>query len=121
LILGAWSYLPEENLGFEEKANVDLIASAVSGGILGSLIGWLWRPRRTGPGFIAGLAGGVLFQLVAVIATGWKNTDTTELVVSFGMAAAITVGAALLAMTAGDRSEHRKATGASAHRKERER
>jgi TIR domain len=108
LILGLWAYLPEENLGFDEKARVDLIATAVSGGILGSLIGWLWRPRRTGPGFIAGLVGGLLFQLLFVIATGWENSKPAgDVALSFGLGTAMIVGAALLAMVAGDRGEHR--------------
>jgi hypothetical protein len=106
LILGLWTYLPDPNLKFDEKANVELVATAVSGGILGSLIGWLWRPRRTGPGFIAGLAGGLLFQLL-VIASGWENDEIAAIVVSFAIAAALTVGAALATMIAGDRSEKR--------------
>jgi hypothetical protein len=108
LILGLWAYLPDVNLKFDEKANVELLATAVSGGILGSLIGWLWRPRRTGPGFVAGALGGLLFQLVFVIATGWKNSEPTlDVVLSFGLATALIVGAALLAMIAGDRRENR--------------
>lgn len=108
LILGLWAYLPEENLGFDEKAKVELIATAVSGGIIGSLIGWLWRPRRTGPGFIAGLAGGLLFQLLFVIATGWENSKPAgDVALSFGLGTALIVGAALLAMIAGDRGEQR--------------
>jgi TIR domain len=110
LILGLWSFLPEENLGFDEKARVDLIAIAVSGGIIGSLIGWLWRPRRTGPGFIAGLAGGLFFQLLFVIATGWENSKPPgDVALSFGLGTAMIVGAALLAMIAGDRGEGRSA------------
>lgn len=108
LILGLWAYLPEVNLKFDEKANVELLATAVSGGILGSLVGWLWRPRRTGPGFLAGAVGGLLFQLVFVIALGWKNSQpTSDIVLSFGLATALIVGAALLAMIAGDRRENR--------------
>lgn len=108
LILGLWAYLPEENLGFDEKAKVEVIATALSGGIIGSLIGWLWRPRRTGPGFIAGLAGGLLFQLLFVVATGWENSKPAgDVALSFGLGTALVVGAALLAMIAGDRGEQR--------------
>lgn len=107
LIWGLAVYLPVDKLTFSEKANIELVAIAVSGGILGSLIGWLWRPRRTGPGFIAGAVGGLLFQLLLVIATGWENSDEVEVIVSFAVAAAMIVGAALLAMIAGDRSEER--------------
>lgn len=106
LLFALWAYLPEDNLGAADRANVELIAIAVSGGILGSLIGWLWRPRRTGPGFIAGLAGGLLFQ-IPVIATDWENTETAEILLSFGLAAALVAGVALAAMVAGDRAERR--------------
>ena len=107
LIWGLAVYLPVDKLTFSEKANIELVAIAVSGGILGSLIGWLWRPRRTGPGFIAGAVGGLLFQLVLVVATGWENSDDVEVIISFALAAAMIVGAALLAMIVGDRSEDR--------------
>jgi hypothetical protein len=107
LIWGLAVYLPTDTPTFSEKANIELLAIAVSGGILGSLVGWLWRPRRTGPGFIAGAVGGLLFQLVLVIATDWENSEDVEVIVSFALAAAMIVGAALLAMIAGDRSEDR--------------
>lgn len=107
LILGLWAYLPEENLGFDEKAKVDLVATALSGGVIGSLIGWLWRPRRTGPGFIAGLAGGFFFQLFVVV-TSWENSQPPgDVAISFGLGTALIVGAALLAMITGDRGEQR--------------
>jgi hypothetical protein len=106
LIWGLAVYLPVDKLTFSEKANIELVAIAVSGGILGSLIGWLWRPRRTGPGFIAGAVGGLVFQLL-VIAGSWENSDDFEVIVSFAAAAAMIVGAALVAMIAGDRSENR--------------
>jgi hypothetical protein len=106
LIWGLAVYMPVDKLTFSEKATIELAAIAVSGGILGSLIGWLWRPRRTGPGFIAGAVGGLLFQLL-VIATSWENSDEVEVIVSFAVAAAMIVGAALLAMIGGDRSENR--------------
>jgi hypothetical protein len=107
LIWGLAVYLPTDTPTFSEKANIELLAIAVSGGILGSLVGWLWRPRRTGPGFIAGAVGGLLFQLVLVVATNWENSEDVEVIVSFALAAAMIVGAALLAMIAGDRSEDR--------------
>jgi TIR domain len=106
LIWGLAVYLPVDKLTFSEKAHIELVAIAVSGGILGSLIGWLWRPRRTGPGFIAGAVGGLLFQLL-VIVSGWENSDDVEVIVSFAVAAAMIVGAALMAMIGGDRSENR--------------
>jgi TIR domain len=106
-IYGLAVYLPVHTLSPEQKDNVELVAIAVSGGVLGSLVGWLWRPRRSGPGFIAGAIGGLLFQIVPVIALGWDNSSTAEIALSFGIAAAMIVGAALLAMIAGDRSESR--------------
>jgi hypothetical protein len=107
LILGLWIYLPEGAASFETRATVDLLALAVSGGVLGSLVGYLWRPRRTGLGFIAGATGGFLFQLVFVILFSWENTTRWELAISFAIATAMIAGVALTAMLLADRGEDR--------------
>lgn len=107
LILGLWVYLPAKAASFETRATADLLALAVSGGVLGSLVGYLWRPRRSGRGFIAGAIGGFLFQLVFVVVFSWENTKRWELAVSFGIATALIAGAALTAMLLADRGEDR--------------
>jgi hypothetical protein len=107
LILGLWVFLPAKAASFELRAAADLLALAVSGGVLGSLVGYLWRPRRSGRGFIAGAFGGFLFQLVFVVIFSWENTKRGELAVSFGIATAMIAGAALTAMLLADRGEDR--------------
>ena len=107
LVLGLGVYLPERVPTFEDRAQIDLLALALTGGVLGSLVGHLWRPRRSGLGFLAGAAGGFLFQFLFVVATGWKNTEKWELAISFGIAAAAIAGAALAAMLLADRREDR--------------
>lgn len=107
LILGLALYLPDPNGSFNARSTADLLGLAVAGGILGSLVGHLWRPRRTARGFLAGGLGGFLFQLLFVVVAGWENTETLELCLSFAIATAMIAGAALGAMLLADRAEDR--------------
>ncbi len=107
LILGLWVYLPDQAASFHLRSRADLLGLAVAGGVLGSLVGYLWRPRRSVRGFLAGAVGGFLFQFLFVIAAGWENTEPVELAISFSIATAMIAGAALLAMLFADRSENR--------------
>ncbi len=107
LILGLALYLPDPNASFDARSTADLLGLAVAGGVLGSLVGYLWRPRRTVRGFLAGALGGFLFQFVFVIAAGWENTETLELCLSFAIATAMIAGAALASMLLADRAEDR--------------
>jgi TIR domain len=107
LILGLPFYLPDPNASFEARSFADLAGLAVAGGVLGSLVGHLWRPRRTARGFLAGALGGFLFQLLFVVVAGWENTETLELCLSFAIATAMIAGGALGAMLLADRAENR--------------
>jgi hypothetical protein len=107
LVLGLGVYVPERVPTFEDRAEIDLLALALTGGVLGSLVGRLWRPRRSGLGFLAGAAGGFLFQFLFVVTAGWKNTEKWEIAISFGIATAAIAGAALSAMLLADRTENR--------------
>jgi len=70
----------------------------VTGALLGSLIGTYWRPRRFWSAVAAGAAGGLLFQGF-VLASNWKNNSSpAEIAFSFGLGAAVIVGAALATM-----------------------
>ncbi|HEX6456655.1 MAG TPA: TIR domain-containing protein [Solirubrobacterales bacterium] len=103
-----WSfavYLPTAKVKVDAQANIELAALAVTGGVLGSLIGSLWRPRRTGPAIVTGAIGGFLFQLLAVIATGWEKHSELEIALGFGLAAAAITAAALLELVYAGRSE----------------
>ncbi len=99
-------FLPEAKVGFDERAQIELGAIFVSAGLLGTVIGSLWSPKRTGVGFLCGAGGGLLFQLI-VIATGWKNTSGGEIVLSFGLASALIAGLTIAAMIGLDRRELR--------------
>ncbi len=99
-------FLPEAKVEFDERAQIELGAIFVSAGLLGSVIGSLWTPKRTGVGFLCGAGAGILFQLI-VIATGWKNTSAGEIVLSFGLASAMIAGLTVAAMLRLDRREPR--------------
>lgn len=99
-------YLPADKLGFMDRGLIELGASAVSGGLLGALIGSLWRPRRTGTGVAFGALGGLLFQGV-VLLTEWTIPTTGERVLSAFLAVALTIGLTLAVMLALDRGEAR--------------
>jgi hypothetical protein len=99
-------FLPDDKVKFDSRAQIELGAIFASAGLIGSLIGSLWSPKRTGVGFLCGAGGGVLFQLI-VIATGWKNTSGGEIVLSFGLASAMIAGLTIAAMLGLDRRELR--------------
>ncbi|HET9678006.1 MAG TPA: TIR domain-containing protein [Solirubrobacterales bacterium] len=111
LIWGAAVYLPDHTVPLDTRSQIDLLATAVSGGILGSLIGWSWHPRRTGPAILGGALGGFLFALFLVI-THWQSTATGLVALRFGLGAAAIAGVALAVLILGDRTETRAGPGA---------
>ena len=108
VIWGLAVYAPPDTVPFAARAKWDVLTGAVSGGILASLIGWLWRPRRVGPAVVAGALGGIVFPLVVVI-TGWQNVNGTEPALSFGIGSAIVVGVTVAALLLADRAERHSA------------
>jgi hypothetical protein len=80
-----------------------VVSFAVTGGILGALLGALWRPPASGTGLGAGfLAAGLLFALIDAV--GWDYSASTSLTaLSFAIAAAVIVAATLAALLALDR------------------
>jgi len=106
-IFGAFVYLPESERSLDQRDVVDLLGFAVTGGVLGALIGRLWRPSRIGPAAVAGAFGGFLAQaLIAVLQWQSRTDEASALRLAF-VAAAIT-GLALAAMIAADRAEARE-------------
>ena len=63
-IFGAAVNLPAEPLTPDTERQIQVGALAVTGGVIGVLLGRLWIPPRAGPGFLAGAAGGALVQIV---------------------------------------------------------
>jgi hypothetical protein len=91
-------FVPHEIVDFDAKARIELGAIAVSGGLLGALIGSLWPSPRVAAGFACGAVAGVLFQAI-VIASGWKNNHPLgDIVLSFALGAAAIAGVTLAAM-----------------------
>ncbi|HEY6144942.1 MAG TPA: toll/interleukin-1 receptor domain-containing protein [Solirubrobacterales bacterium] len=103
LIFGARAYLPHETVTLDQRDLVDLLGFAVTGGILGALIGRLWRPPRIGPALAGGAIGGFAAQVV-IIAIEWQKRGMTPSAGRLGLVAAATAGFALVALIAGDRA-----------------
>lgn len=100
-------YYPDEKSKFTERATIELVSLAVSGGLVGMLIGSLWRPRRRAAAFgVAAIVGFAFAALVLVIP--WKTKTPGERVWFSGLAAAAIAGATIATMLALDRSEARE-------------
>ena len=101
------SILPDPNLDKVDLAAANRIqigSLAVTGGILGALIGWLWGQNRLGAGLLGGAAAGIVAQLflnAAALASG-PTGETGTKALAFGIAAAAIAGLSLTAMTALD-------------------
>jgi hypothetical protein len=63
-IFGAAVNLPADGLEQETRRQIQIGALAATGGVIGALVGRLWIPPRTGPGLLAGAAGGAFAQIV---------------------------------------------------------
>jgi TIR domain-containing protein len=100
-------FLPDKTVPIDTRGQIDLLSFALAGGILGSLIGWFWRPSRVGPGILAGAAGGFLGQGLVVL-TDWQSTAPAVNGLKFALVAAAVVGSALVAMLLADRAEARE-------------
>lgn len=85
---GAIWALPVElaDLSGEAAKWIEVGSLAATGGILGALIGALWRPRRVGAGFAGGAIAAALLQLV-VIGSRWEINSKSEQALKFGLAA----------------------------------
>jgi hypothetical protein len=97
-------YLPDETVPIDTRTSLDLVSFAVAGGVIGSLIGWFWRPPRVGLALVAGVAGGFLGQGV-IVAFGWQSTAALVNGLKFAVVTGITVGATLVAMLLASRAE----------------
>lgn len=62
-------YLAEPELSNETIRAISIGGFAISGALIGALLGYLWLPRSVAAGFLAGLAVG------AVVRLGWNAVD----------------------------------------------
>jgi TIR domain len=101
-------FSPRQNLTLPERRRVELASIAVAGGLLGGLLGSIWRPPRVGWALLAGALGGVLFQVV-VLVTEADQRGVARSAVSYALAGAAVAGLALVAMVLLDRREQASA------------
>jgi TIR domain len=99
-------YLPNNTVPIDTRTRLDLLSFAAAGGVMGALVGSLWRPPRVGWAALAGIAGGFLGQMVIVI-TGWQSTAPVMNGLKFAVVAAAMVGATLAALLLVVRGEQR--------------
>jgi hypothetical protein len=105
-IWAARVYLPEPNLATQSpEANaIQILSLAVTCGLIGALIGGLWRQPRGGIGLAGGLVTGALLQLI-INALGWNTSAQPGNAFNFGLAAIAVTGVVLAALLALDRQE----------------
>ncbi|MCD6015417.1 MAG: hypothetical protein K0R41_45 [Geminicoccaceae bacterium] len=104
-------YLPDSELSRESIRTISIGAFAVSGALIGGLIGSLWTPRSIATGVLAGLVGGALVRLLWN-AVGFSTDAAIEDALGIGIQCLLIVGlvlAALQALSAQPRSTPRPA------------
>jgi hypothetical protein len=99
-------YIPEPKAEFGKRASLELASLAVSGGLLGALMGTVWRPRRRAAAVAAGAVAGMAIAAFAFAVT-WKMKAPGDRVWFAGLAAALIAGATLATMIGLDRRESR--------------
>lgn len=90
--------IPTDEANTSAFANqVNVGGLAVTGALLGALLGWLWRPRRVLAGLVGGAAGAMLIQLfLNATALNASKTGSTEIVFGVWTAAIVGFGLAVL-------------------------
>jgi hypothetical protein len=108
--------IPTEEANTSAFANqVNIGGLAVTGALLGALLGWLWRPPRVLAGLAGSAAGAALIQLfLNATALNASKTGVTEVV--FGIWTAAIVGAGLAVLIALDSQADRATRSAAAGR-----
>ena len=90
-------YLSEPELSNETIRAISIGGFAISGALIGALLGYLWIPSNVAAGFLAGLAVG------AVVRLGWNAVDWTpdsafEEAFGIGIQCLLIVGLTLVAL-----------------------
>jgi hypothetical protein len=91
--------LPDVNLEGTTEENWDMLSLAVTGALLGGLLGTLWRRPQLAVGLLAGLASGALIQ--ALLNSGeWNRVKMPGVGVNFSVRAAFITAIVLLVLLA---------------------
>ncbi len=115
VIWGARVFLPEEDLGFSssEANTIQILCQAISCGLIGALLASIWRPSRGAIGLAAGVATGLVVQLI-LNALGWNPSAQPGNAYNFGLTAVAVTGVVLATLLALDRQEQEVAVGVRA-------
>ena len=95
--------LPDPNLNDAAKENWDAVSLAVTGCLIGGLLGTLWRRPQVGAGLASGFAAGLLAQAL-INSRGWNERDMPGIGFVFSLRAALIVGITLAVLVALDLS-----------------
>ena len=96
-------YYPDAKAEFDKRASIELASLAVSGGVLGVLIGSIWRPPRRSAAFWSGAVAGLVVAAI-VWAVSWKTKTADQRVWLSGLAAALITASVVATMLARDRA-----------------
>jgi hypothetical protein len=111
-VYGVPVVLPDENLTRSELSqahHIDVLSFAVTGGILGGLLGSFWRPRQVAIGAVAGaLAAAVTMALLYKVQPAANPSTGTKVAFSALIAAAV-AGLTTAALIALARAQRRRA------------
>lgn len=109
------SHLLDYKQSSPQANRIEVGAIAVTGAVLGALLGWLWQPPRVLAAALGGAAGAALAQLI-VNGTGWDATSTAMTVLIFAFWTVAIVGLSLVTLIALDSQAVRATRPAAARR-----
>jgi hypothetical protein len=103
-IWAARVFIPDPDLGIDSSAAnaIQILSLAVTCGLIGALIGGLWRPPRTAVGFFVGGGAAALVQL-ALNGLDWNTAAQPGNAFNFGLGAIVVTAAVLATLLAFDR------------------
>jgi hypothetical protein len=106
--------IPADEVSEAVANRIEIGSLAITGGLIGAMIGSLWRPPRLGAGLAGGVAAAVLTQLL-LNGSGWNINSKNEFALSFGLGAATITAGALAALLALDRRQGPRGPSNRAH------
>jgi hypothetical protein len=112
-IFGLPVRLPEPNLGEAAKESWDVASLAVTGALLGGLLGTLWRRPRLAVGLASGFAAGLLAQAL-INNRDWNQKEMPAIGFVFSLRAALIVGITLAVLLVLETSVSRSSSSARA-------
>ncbi len=111
LVYGVPVVLPDENLTTTELSqahHIDVWSFAVTGGIVGGLIGSFWRPRQRGVGVVVGALAAAVVEALFYKVEPAVNPATGVTIAFFGLSAAAVAGLTTAALIALSRAQQRR-------------